>query len=72
MSTAAMLEFPITDDAISTTTSPQTLFDLVAVLQDNGEAGEEDLIVATLVHLFESRRVTWKAPAASGWSRDDA
>ena len=72
MSTAAMLEFPMTDDAIAVTTSPQTLFDLIAILQDNGEPGEEALIVSTLVHLFESRRVTWRSPAASGRSRDDA
>jgi hypothetical protein len=72
MSTAAMLESPMTDDKVSTTTSPKTLFDLIATMQDNGEPGEEYLIVPTLVHLFESRRVTWKAPAASGWSHDDA
>jgi hypothetical protein len=71
MSTAAMLESTMTDDAIAPA-SPKTLFDLVAALQDNGEPGEEDLIIPTLVRLFESRWVTWKAPAASGWSNDDA
>jgi hypothetical protein len=70
MSTVAMLESTLTEDTIATT-SPKTLFDLVATLQDSSESGEEDLIVPTLVHLFESRRVTWKAPAPSGWSNDD-
>jgi hypothetical protein len=71
MSTVAMLESTLIDDTIATTTSPQTLFDLIATLQDSGEPGEEDLIVPTLLHLFQSRRVTWKAPASSGWSNDD-
>ena len=72
MSTTAMLESPMTDDAVAAATTPQTLFDLIAILQDNDEPGEEALIVATLLDLFESRRVTWKAPAASGWRHDDA
>ena len=72
MSTTAMLEYPMTDDTVATATLPQTLFDLIATLQDSGEPGEEALIVPTLVDLFESRRVTWKAPVASGWSCDDA
>jgi hypothetical protein len=70
MSTAAMLESTLTDDTIATT-SPMTLFELIATLQDSSESGEEDLIVPTLLHLFQSRRVTWKAPASSDWSNDD-
>jgi hypothetical protein len=70
MSTVAMLESPLTDDTIATT-SPQTLFDLVATLQDSGEPGEENLIVPTLLHLFQSRRVIWKTRVPADWSNDD-
>jgi hypothetical protein len=39
-----------------------TLEALIAAIQDSVDPGEEDLVVPTLIHLFQTRRVTWHMP----------
>jgi hypothetical protein len=49
-------------DTAETTPLTVTLEDLIAAVQDSVEPGEEDLVVPTLIHLFQTQRVTWQTP----------
>ena len=46
------------EDAIPATITT-TLYDLIAALQDVVQPGEDALVVATMVHLLRTRRITW-------------
>lgn len=46
-------------DTPGTTPLTVTLDDLIAAVQDSTQPGEEHLVVPTLIHLFQTRRVTW-------------
>ena len=46
------------EDAIPATIMT-TLYDLIAALQDVVQPGEDALVVATMVHLLRTGRMTW-------------
>jgi hypothetical protein len=52
---------PIETDAAHRTTLTTTLFDLIAALHDEVEEGEEDLVTAAVVSLWDAGRVRFIA-----------
>jgi hypothetical protein len=53
-------------DTTETTPLTVTLEALIAAVQDSTQPGEEDLVVPTLLHLFQTRRVTWQTSPTPG------
>lgn len=45
------------------TTCSTTLYDVIAALQDAAAPGEDDLVVAAMVHLIQSGRLVWQNPS---------
>jgi hypothetical protein len=52
---------PVETDAAHRTTLTTTLFDLIAALHDEVEEGEEDLVTAAVVRLWDAGRVRFIA-----------
>ena len=48
---------PVETDAVHRATLTTTLFDLIAALHDEVEEGEEDLVTAVVVSLWDAGRV---------------
>lgn len=57
---------PVATDASHRTTLTTTLFDLIAALHDEVEEGEEDLVTAAVVSLWDAGRLRFLASPNGG------
>ncbi len=56
MSIAGTPSYP---DVTAPQASPTTLYDLMAAIQANVDPDDDDLVVATMVHMLHAGRVRW-------------
>ena len=65
---------PASQDDTSSGTITTTLYDLMDAMQDDITPSEEDLVVASVVHLLRSGRITFlgsDGPFVGGTSKSD-